>query len=332
LVLVHEDLVPPDSLSEYSVQEVQAFRTEDDVIVALRELGHEVQVLGLHEELAPLRKAMKSFNPHVVFNLLEEFRDQAVLDYHIVAYLVLRGFAYTGCNPRGLVIGRDKAMSKKILHYHRIRVPQFASFPRRRRVKRPRRLGFPLIVKSQFEEASHGISQASVVTSDEALVERVRFIHERIGTAAVAEQFIEGRELYMAVLGNQRLQTMPAWELTLDGLPADAHRIATRKVKFDLAYQDKHSIEIGAAKDLSDEFAAKMAKLSKRICRRLGIDGYARIDYRLAKDGTLYFLEANPNPDIADGEEFASSALAAGLNFNALVQRIVNLGIRRGAH
>lgn len=332
LVTVHEDLVPPDSLSEYTTAEVQVFRTEDDVIVGLRELGHDVHVLGLYEELRPLREALKQFKPHVVFNMLEEFRGQQVLDYHVVAYLVLRGAAYTGCNPRGLLIGRDKALSKKILHYHRIRVPRFATFPRGRKFRSPRQLDFPLIVKSQTSEASLGIAQASVVSSDAALRERVAFIHDSIGTDAIAEQYIEGREVYSAVLGNQRLQVMPTWELNLEGLPADAPRIATRKVKFDLAYQDKHAIDIAPARDLDADLERRIARVSKRIYRCLGIDGYARIDYRLTPEGELYFLEANPNPDIADGEEFASASASAGVSYGQLLQRLVNLGIRRRGH
>jgi len=330
LVAVHADLVPPESLENYTTQEVQLFRTEDDVIVGLEECGHHVQVLGLYEELAPLRKALSTFKPHVVFNLLEEFRGQTVLDFHIVAYLVLRGVPYTGCNPRGLVIARDKALSKKILHYHRVRVPQFATFRRGRRVRRPRRLDFPLIVKSMTEDGSHGISQASVVTTDQALEDRVGFVHQRIGTPAIAEQYIAGREIYVGVLGNERLQTLPPWELKLDGLPEDARPIATAKVKFDLAYQGKHGIKIGRAGGLGDELEAQLARLSKRIYRRLGLDGYARMDYRVTPDGKIYFIEANPNPDIADGEEYASSAAAAGLPYRDLLQRIVNLGIRRG--
>ena len=252
LVLVHEDLIPPESLDGLTDAEIQEIRTEDDVIIGLEELGHHVKVLGLYEELAPLRETLESFQPHIVFNLLEEFRGQPLLDYHMVAYLVLRKVAYTGCNPRGLLIARDKALSKKILHYHRIRVHRFATFPRGRRVRRPKRLTYTDIVKSQTEKASYGIAQASVVTSDEALQERVQFIHQRIGTAAIAEQFVEGRELYVAVMGNQRVQTMPPWELDLSRMPDEAHRIATRKVKFDLDYQEKHKIEIRRAANLSD--------------------------------------------------------------------------------
>ena len=140
---------------------------------------------------------------------------------------------YTGCNPRGLMLARGKDLSKTLVHYHRIPVPAFAVFPMRRKVKRPKRLALPLIVKSLSEDASWGISQASVVDSDEKLAERVAFIHERIGTAAIAEQYIEGREIYVGVLGNDRLRVLPVWELQFGNLPQGAWPIATEKVKHD---------------------------------------------------------------------------------------------------
>ncbi|HZO13652.1 MAG TPA: hypothetical protein VFB62_10345 [Polyangiaceae bacterium] len=328
---MHESLVPPENIDDYTPQEAQEFRTERNVVEGLRQLGHEVQPLGLLDELGPLSRAIEEFKPHVVFNLLEEFRGITAFDYHVVAYLELHGVAYTGCNPRGLLLARDKAISKKIVHYHRIRTPRFVAFSRRRKVRRPRWLEFPLIVKSLVEEASFGIAQASVVYDDEAFAERVQFIHERVRTDAIAEQFVEGRELYSAVLGNLQLNVLPTWELFLDGMPDDALRIATRKAKWDLAYQKKHGIDHGRARRLGDPLERRIADTSRRICRRLGIDGYARIDFRLAENGDLYFLEANPNPDIAAGEEFASAAEAAGLTYNALLQRIVSLGERRSA-
>jgi D-alanine-D-alanine ligase len=184
-------------------------------------------------------------------------------------------------------------------------------------------------VKSLIEEGSYGIAQASLVTNDKALEERVAFIHDKIRTDAVVEQYIAGRELYASVLGNHRLQVLPTWEIFLDNLPEDAPRIATRKVKWDLRYQKKHDIRIGRAKGLSAEMERRIARLSRRICRRLGTDGYVRIDFRLDESGDLYFLEANPNPDIGNGEEFAGAAEAAGTGYPLLLQKIVNLGIRR---
>jgi len=149
-----------------------------------------------------------------------------------VSYLELLQVPYTGCNPRGLFLARDKALSKKLLHYHRIRVPDFAVMKRGRRIQRPKRLDFPLIVKSLTQEASIGIAQASVVEDDAKLVERVQFVHESIGTDAIVEQFIAGRELYCGVIGNERLRVLPVWELTFDNLPEGRHAIATERVKW----------------------------------------------------------------------------------------------------
>ncbi len=329
IVLVHESLVPPEDISDLSPAEIEPFKTEFDVREGLRFLGHEVSMVGLSDELGPLRTSIEEIKPHVVFNLLEEFRGQAIFDAHVVGYLELQGIPYTGCNPRGLLLARDKALSKKVLAYHRIRVPRFHVFPRYKKIKRPKQLGFPLIVKSLIEEGSYGIAQASVVHNDKTFEERVAFIHDKIRTDAVAEQYIPGRELYVSVLGNHRLQVLPTWEIFLDKLPEDAAKIATRKVKWDLEYQEKHGVRIGRAKGISDEMERRIARLSRRICRGLGTDGCVRIDFRLDEAGELYFLEANPNPDIGEGEEFAGAAEAAGMNYPSLLQKIVNLGIRR---
>ncbi len=328
LALMHPQLVPPDSLEGQTPVEINVWKTEFDVVSHLRAIGHEVKPLGVQYELLPIRDAVEEWKPHVVFNLLEEFHGEVLLDQNVVSFLELLKVSYTGCNPRGMIITRGKALSKKLVLYHRIRVPDFAVFPMGRKVKRPPRLAFPLIVKSLIEHASVGIAQASVVDSDEKLADRVRFIHERVGTDAIAEQFIEGRELYVSVMGNERLTAFPAWELVAEKKPDDAPLIATRKVKHDVEYQQRHGIDIRAA-GLAPEQAAHLAHVSKRIYKILELTGYARIDFRLAADGQFYFLEANPNPEIAEREEFASAAKAAGMEYPELLQRIINLGMRQ---
>src|SRR3569623_2349792 len=202
LVLMHPDILPPDSSDGYTPQEINNWKTEYDVVSTLRAAKHEVRVLGAQEEIRPVREAIEQFKPHVVFTLLEEFHNNVAYDQHIASYLELMKVPYTGCNPRGLILARGKDLSKTLVHHRRIAVPAFAVFPMRRQVKRPPRLALPLIVKSLNMDGSFGISQASVVDTDEKLAERVAFIHERIETAAIAEQFIEGRELYVGVLGN----------------------------------------------------------------------------------------------------------------------------------
>ena len=328
LALMHPQLVPPDSLEGQTPVDINVWKTEFDVVSHLRAIGHEVKPLGVQYELLPIRDAVEEWKPHVVFNLLEEFHGEVLLDQNVVSFLELLKVSYTGCNPRGMIITRGKALSKKLVLYHRIRVPDFAVFPMGRKVKRPPRLAFPLIVKSLIEHASVGIAQASVVDSDEKLADRVRFIHERVGTDAIAEQFIEGRELYVSVMGNERLTAFPAWELVAEKKPDDAPLIATRKVKHDVEYQQRHGIDIRAA-GLAPEQAAHLAHVSKRIYKILELTGYARIDFRLAADGQFYFLEANPNPEIAEREEFASAAKAAGMEYPELLQRIINLGMRQ---
>jgi D-alanine-D-alanine ligase len=236
LVLVHETLVPPppEEIAKLSDAEVEPFKTEHHVESELRALGHDVQVLGLYDELRPLRRAIEVFKPHVAFNLLEEFRENSTYDYYIVNYLELHRTPYTGCSAPGLFLARDKALSKKVLTYHRIPIPRFIVVPRGRRPKRRKNVEFPLIVKCLNEEASLGISQASVVRSDEKLNERVQFVHERLGTAAIVEQFIPGRELYLGVIGNVRLTTFPVWELRIEDRPPGQPLVATEKAKWDL--------------------------------------------------------------------------------------------------
>jgi D-alanine-D-alanine ligase len=329
LVLMHPDLMPPDSLKGYTEQQINVWKTEYDVVTTLRASGHEVKPLGVQDELKPIRDEIEGWKPHVVFNLLEQFHGEPTYDQNVASYLELLRVPYTGCNPRGLMLARGKDLSKQLLSYHRIPVPDFAVFPKNRKVKRPTRLGLPLIVKSVSEDASWGIARASVVDSDEKLQERVTFIHERIGTPAIAEQFIEGREIYVGVIGNDRLRVLPIWELEFGAIPEGANRIATERVKHDPRYQDKLGIEHGPAKNLSAELQVRIVKLVKRICRTLDLDGYARIDFRLAADGTPYCIEANPNPEIAQIEEFAQAARHDGMAYADLINRIVALGISR---
>jgi D-alanine-D-alanine ligase len=227
------------------------------------------------------------------------------------------------------MLARGKDIAKSLLASHKIPTPAFAVFPIGRKVRRPKRLEFPLIVKSLNEDASLGIAQASIVRSDDKLAERVAYIHERLHAAAIAEEFIEGRELYVGVLGNSRLRALTVWELTFGDASDAASRIATARVKHDPDYQDRHNILQGPAQNLDPALSARIQKLAKRIYRAMYLDGYARIDLRLAEDQTPYFLEANPNPDIGPDQEFAQAALHDGMDYGTLLERILALGIER---
>ena len=326
LALVHDHLVPPDDTAGIDILEAD-WKMEYDVIETLREVGHDVRVLGINDDLMPIRRAAEEFRPQIVLNLMEAFAGVTTFDQNVVSYLELLRLAYTGCNPRGLILARDKALSKKLLAYHRIPVPDFTVVRRGRRPVVPKKMRFPLIVKSLFFEASTGISQASVVENADQLAKRIQFIHDSLGTAAIVEQFIEGRELYVGVVGNDRLDVFPVWEMSFAKMPDNRWHIATERVKWSTQYQKKHGIMTEAAA-LDPVLAERIQRIAKRTYRALDLNGYARIDVRMDEGGHPYVLEANPNPNLAYGEDFAESAEKSGLTYERLLDRILALGLR----
>jgi D-alanine-D-alanine ligase len=326
LALMHDYLVPPADVTGIDVKNAK-WKMEFDVTHTLEHMGHEVRALGLGGDLGPIKQAITDWNPHIVFNLMESFEGISMFDQNVVSYLELLRVPYTGCNPRGLMLARDKALSKTLMTYHRLPIPEFAVFRVGRAVQRPKRLKFPLIVKSVTQESSIGISQASVVENEAALKERVRFIHHKIGTDAIVERYIDGRELYCGVIGNLKLQVFPVWELLFKKMSDENWRIATERVKWSDTYQKKHGITSALARDLPDGLSEEIQKISKRVYRTLDLSGYARIDLRLDGDGKVYVLEANPNPQLAYGEDFAESAETSGVSYESLLQRIITTGL-----
>jgi D-alanine-D-alanine ligase len=327
LVLMHESLVPPDKLDGYSEEEILDWKTEFDVVNTLKELGHTVLPLGVYDDLGDLRRATEDFKPHIWFNLLEEFHGVGVYDHHVVSYLELMKQQYTGCNPRGLLLAHDKPLAKKILSFHRIRTPGFFVIPQGKKTRKPAAFEFPLLVKSVSEDASLGITEASVVHSEEQLIDRVRAIHEETETDALVETFIEGRELYVGVIGNRQLKVLPTWEMFFDNPTPGSPLIATSRVKWDIKHQKKVGIRTAEATDLPPEIQTKINKTCKRVYRALSLSGYARIDLRLKADGSVYVIEANPNPNLSYGEDLAESAEKAGLSYERLLQKIITLGL-----
>jgi len=327
LVAVHGSLIPPDSLEGHEQREIDEWRTEFDVVSHVKRAGHEVRCIGLLDSLTELRSTIQEWQPHIVFNLLEEFDGIVKHDQHVVAFLELLRQPYTGCNPRGLMLSRDKVLSKQLLAYHRIPTPQFAVFRRGRRVRLPATLRYPLFVKSATDDASLGIAQASVCADPASLKERIAFVHEQTESDALVEEYIEGREIYVGVLGNDRLTVLPVWELSFGSLPEGQAPIATRKVKWDRRYQARHGITSGAAENLPEAVIAQLGRLTKRIYRALHLTGYARMDFRLRADGSIFVLEANANPNLAEEEDLARSARSAGVKYEELLARILSLGL-----
>ena len=327
LLMVHKSFVPPDDIGSMTEAEVDEFRTEYDVLQTLKRLRAEVRVVGVGDQLTGLRETIDEWHPDLVFNLLDEFSGIASYDHYVVAYLELIRQRYTGCNPRGMLLSRDKVLTKRVLATHRVSTPAFRLFPFGQGFREPRRLEFPLFVKSATEDASLGIAQASLVDDMKGLRERVAFIHEQVQSDALVEEFIDGREIYVGVLGNARLTALPPWEMDFGSLSRAETRIATRKVKWDRKYQAKHGIRTGKAQDLGDEQLELLRRVAKRTYRALYMSGFARMDFRLRKDGRVFLIEANANPNLSKGEDLADSAKAIGMSYTALIKRIVQLGL-----
>ena len=329
MMLVHADLVPPEDLIDENDPRMDKYRTEHDVRKALLTLGHEVRMIAVESDLAPIRSTIDEWKPHIAFNLLEAFAGNAAFDYYVVSYLDMLKVPYTGCNPRGLLLARDKALSKKLLSYHRIKVPRFRVFHWGRTIpaREVSNLPYPMVVKSLLEQGSVGIARASFVNNADELIQRVIQVQEMTGGDAIAEQYIDGRELYVTVLGNKRLQVLPIRELIFGGHDEGDPRIATYKVKWDEKYRERHGIDYQFVRNLPAGMAEAIPRLCKRIYRILDLSGYARMDLRLSKDGKVYVLEANANAALAENEEVAFSAEKAGMSYPQLIQRLLNLGL-----
>ncbi|MBE2213728.1 MAG: hypothetical protein IAE82_07645 [Opitutaceae bacterium] len=328
-VLALFDLGEPAALDQDFSEALltEGWKTEADVLKALRTLGHEVQYQAIHDDTDLLRQKLQGFPADIIFNLVEEFRNNRAFDQNVASFLELSDVPFTGCGSTGLTLCRNKGISKKILGYHRIRVPQFAMIPRGRRPVRPKWLPFPILVKPLKEEASTGISQASFVETDDAFRERVEFVHDKLGQDVIAEEYVDGRELYASMLGNHRVDVLPLRELLFREVPPDEPRIATYTAKWNDAYRKRWGIESRFAENLTPEVLRDIQRICRRIYHLLAIDGYARLDLRLTPQNEVVFIEANPNPFLAEGEDFALSAEKAGLDYPRLIERIVRLGL-----
>jgi D-alanine-D-alanine ligase len=307
---------------------------EYQVAHALRTQGHDVHLIGLHDDLAWLLHEVDAAKPDLAFNCAESFHGRAHLEYVVAAALETKGVNYVGSPPTGLIVSRNKAMSKEILAYHGVRVPGFMVCPPGVSPCRPEGLGFPLIVKPVSTDASEGIAQASVVFDDEALAARVKFIHEQFHDTVIVESFVEGRELYVSLLGNEAaIDVLPLTELVFDKEKnAPEERIATRSAKWNVAYRERRGIRNQFARPVSAQAREEIERACRTAFRALQLRDYARCDVRLDAEDRVWLVEANANPFIAEGHDFAEAAHKSGLEYPALINRLVELAQARVRH
>lgn len=321
----------PSAAQDYKKQIESTDEAEFDVARALISKGHQVRLFGFRDNLEQLIAGLRAEPCDVVFNLAERFRGASALDYTVAAVMEMLGLPYTGASSEGLMLARDKALTKKVFAYQGIRIPHFMVCPHGTKTQRPSDLRFPLIVKPLDEDASVGIAQASVVRDDDALKERVAFIHDRFKTDAIVEEFIAGRELYIGVIGNERPIALPPIEMEFGSESSVESRIATFKAKWSVRYRESRGIQNTVAKNLSDDLRQRLAEVALRAYQAAGLRDYGRIDIRLAHDEAIYVVEANPNPYLADGEDLAWAAEEAGHQYPEFIEEIAEMAISRGA-
>jgi D-alanine-D-alanine ligase len=316
----------PTEYKYYNELKTDDWITENDIIKAIRNLGYERDLLGVFGDIGVIQQKIESYQPTIIFNQVEAFKNSLSHEQHIAAVLELCGVPFTGCGSTGITLCKHKGISKKILGYHRIRVPDFAVMAKGKPLKRPSRLKFPIFVKPLKTEASFGIAQASLVVNEAQFKQRVAFVHEKFNQDAIAEEYIEGRELYVSILGNEDLQVFPIREIKFKEVPEGEPKFASYKAKWDYDYRDRWGIVNEFAEHLDPALVQHIEKTCRKIYSLLAIEGYARLDLRLTSNNEIVFLEANPNPHLAGHEDFARSARRGGVTFPNLIDRIIQLG------
>jgi D-alanine-D-alanine ligase len=297
--------------------------TEADVLECLQRLGHDVQTLAVFDNVADIVEKLKSCAPDLVFNLSESFHHDRSHEPNIPALLELMKVRYTGSGPDALLLCKDKALAKKVLAYHHVRLPNFVVSNRLSPLRRLGRFKYPAFVKPVCEESSDGISKASFVRDEREAIERTRFVHQKFECDALIEEYIEGRELYVSVLGNRRLTVFPPREIFFENVPPDVPKFATFHAKWNETYRKKWGITNGPAKELPADTDKELRQLARNVYRLLKIRGFGRLDVRLTENGELFVIEANPNPSLAQDEDFSQSAADSGMGYDALIQAIL---------
>jgi D-alanine-D-alanine ligase len=319
----------PDEEYERRMREESDWRTEGHVVTALKALGHEVHLGAIYKNPRDVIDLVERIQPDLVWNFVQTFHGTRHFESHIAGVLELCRVPYTGCGHRALMLCQDKALSKEILKHHRVPVAPFVVSRRTQPLKKLSRAIFPVMVKPLAEEGSVGISRDSFAETEEQALARIHFLHGRLKQDVIIERYVWGREIYVGVIGNDRLKVLPPRELKFSKVPEGEPKFASFKAKWDEGYRERWGIFSGFPDDLSESLQRSLATVAKRVFRALQMRGFGRIDLRLTEEGKLVVVEANPNPEIAQGEDIAEAAAKVGIPYNDLIERLVVLGLDR---
>ncbi|HVO34445.1 MAG TPA: hypothetical protein VMT21_02700 [Gemmatimonadales bacterium] len=330
-----EEPTAPDQPPAPGVRKRKAARARpskldrEEIFEALGELGHRPSYLVV-DGSNPSLLAVARCNADLIFNLTESYAGDDTKDMHLAAYLELLDKPYTGADPHGLYLAQDKALAKKVFAFHKIRSPFFA-VSYKGRLAHAHDIEFPLIVKPISEDGSIGIEASSVVHGVKELMERIHYIHAEFDSPALIEEYIEGREIYAAILGEETPEALPLVEMDLSGLPDGVPRIASGEVKWGKGTEIYRRVRSRVVEDLDEKLAERMQERAIAAYRAVKLRDYGRIDLRLTPKGEVYVLEANPNPWLSSGAEFALAARASGRTYTEMLRDIVDLAMARYA-
>lgn len=331
LVLVHPDLIPPQSVSNKKIfdKEFIPWKTEFDVVTTLKEMGHHVLILGLDESFDELEDLLDSIKIDLVFNLIEEYKGKSEFDYQVTDFLEKRRVPYTGCHSRALILGRDKARSKVIVRQQGVKVPGFNVFKKGKKINLEKmHLQFPMIVKCLKEESSYGLSKKSVVKNKKSLLDRIKYVHKTLGVDCIVEEFIEGDEVYLGYSGGEKGKVLSPRKLYFSKSSTPSKEIYTSMAKWSYSYARRQKISTRHFSG-NELLVKRLVKATKIICESLGIDAQARVDFRVDKKGQIFFLEVNPNPNLAKDDDFALAALRDVKSYQHVIKSILDLALKR---
>jgi D-alanine-D-alanine ligase len=319
---------PPERTRKGKKKKKKPLTDREAIAKALTELGHEPFEIPVDGRPATLTKIARS-DADLFFNLTESYAGDDTKEMHFCAFLDLVGKQYTGAGPDASYLAMEKSVAKKIMRFHGIFTP-YSAVIYKGRVEHAQDIKFPLIVKPASEDASKGIDNNSVVDSIKDLMERIEYIHDEFDAPALIEEFIDGREIYAAVLGrNEKPEALPLIELDLSKLPKDVPRIAGYEVKFDVNTEAYKLTKSAPVTDIDEEATEQIQNVALTCWRALKFRDYGRIDCRLTKDGKVYVLEANPNPWLDPTAEFYMAAKESGRSYTKMIGDIIESAIGR---
>jgi D-alanine-D-alanine ligase len=326
-----EDVAPPrrSKKRKTSKRERRPKLDREEIFDALGKLGHQPSYLEIDGHDASLL-AVARCNADLIFNLTESYAGDDTKDMNLAAFLELLDKPYTGADPHALYLAQDKSLAKKVFHFHKIRTPFFA-VSYKGRLDHAHDIEFPLIVKPLSEDGSIGIDASSVVGSVKELMEKIHYIHEQFDSPALIEEYIEGREIYAAILGEEKPEALPLVELDLSKLPQGTPKIASTDVKWEKETEAYKKTRSHVVEDLDEKVVGRIQEKAIAAYQALKLRDYGRVDMRLTAKGEIYVLEANPNPWLSSSAEFAMAARKSGRTYTDLMRDIVDLAMARYA-